>query len=278
MRFHSSLLYGYRDGCYAKLMLAFRVLHAALAAVALLASAAPANAATTPFAVPATYRGRLPCADCAAIDATLTFVNAHEYAQRYVYIGRRGSSFVENGTWSFNPTSRTVTLRPAKGSPQYLRLRGTVLTQLDANGDPIESNLSYDLHRSPSVIALPTAAPSAKHGSTIGLESNSWELTELNGAPVTVPSGSPMPSLHFAEGHVSGSTGCNRLMGSYTVEGNKLKFKPLATSMMMCEATAKLEAAYLKMLETVTSYAIQGETLTLLAGDKAVAKFHPGGS
>jgi heat shock protein HslJ len=67
-------------------------------------------------------------------------------------------------------------------------------------------------------------------------------------------------------------------MGSYTVEGNKLKFKPLATSMMMCEATAKLESAFLKMLGTVTGYAIRGETLTLLAGDKAIAEFHPGGS
>lgn len=44
------------------------------------------------------------------------------------------------------------------------------------------------------------------------------------------------PSLTFAEdGSVSGSDGCNRLMGSWTADGDTVDFAPLASTRMACE-------------------------------------------
>ncbi len=44
------------------------------------------------------------------------------------------------------------------------------------------------------------------------------------------------PSLELtSSGEVSGTDGCNRLMGSYTVEGNTVTFGELASTMMFCE-------------------------------------------
>ncbi|MHA3722812.1 META domain-containing protein [Leucobacter sp. HY1910] len=44
------------------------------------------------------------------------------------------------------------------------------------------------------------------------------------------------PSLEFAEdGNVTGTDGCNRLMGSYTEDAGVVKFGQLASTMMFCE-------------------------------------------
>jgi heat shock protein HslJ len=44
------------------------------------------------------------------------------------------------------------------------------------------------------------------------------------------------PNLVFADdGAVSGSDGCNRLVGSWTLEGDAVTFSQLATTLMACE-------------------------------------------
>lgn len=44
------------------------------------------------------------------------------------------------------------------------------------------------------------------------------------------------PSLVLADdGGLSGTDGCNRLMGSWTADGTTVTFSPLASTMMYCE-------------------------------------------
>ncbi|MBF4564126.1 META domain-containing protein [Plantibacter sp. VKM Ac-2876] len=44
------------------------------------------------------------------------------------------------------------------------------------------------------------------------------------------------PSLVFAEdGKVTGTDGCNRLMGSWTADGDTVEFAPLVSTRMACE-------------------------------------------
>lgn len=44
------------------------------------------------------------------------------------------------------------------------------------------------------------------------------------------------PSLLLAaDGGLTGSDGCNRLMGSWTADGTTVTFSPLASTMMFCE-------------------------------------------
>lgn len=79
--------------------------------------------------------------------------------------------------------------------------------------------------------------------------------------------------LDLETSHVSGSGGCNRLMGGFELAGESLGFGPVATTMMHCgdEAMAR-ERAFLNVLEATEAYAIEGATLTLLHGGRVLAR------
>ena len=95
-----------------------------------------------------------------------------------------------------------------------------------------------------------------------------WALSELRGAPL-VP-GTSISAQFTSEGKVSGSAGCNRYSGSYTVSGKDISISaPLASTMMMCEsAVMEQESAYLKTLEEVKTFNVKGDLLTLAGADK----------
>jgi len=61
------------------------------------------------------------------------------------------------------------------------------------------------------------------------LENTHWKLTRLGGRAVIVPERQREPSfvLHAENRRVVGSSGCNRLVGSYRVDGNKIAFSNL---------------------------------------------------
>jgi putative lipoprotein len=57
-----------------------------------------------------------------------------------------------------------------------------------------------------------------------------WEVIEIGGEPLELER---LPSMEFTdEGRVAGSTGVNRLMGSFELDGSNLKLSQLATTMM----------------------------------------------
>lgn len=63
-----------------------------------------------------------------------------------------------------------------------------------------------------------------------------WTIIEAMGKAVTGNEGN-VPSINFnvAEKSVSGTTGCNSFMGSFTLgEDNAISFSPLAATKMMC--------------------------------------------
>lgn len=65
------------------------------------------------------------------------------------------------------------------------------------------------------------------------------------------------PSLELAEdGSVTGTDGCNRLMGSYTAEGNEITFEAVASTMMFCQTVD----TWLGQLSTAT---VDGNTMTV---------------
>jgi heat shock protein HslJ len=57
---------------------------------------------------------------------------------------------------------------------------------------------------------------------------------------------------------VSGSGGCNRLTGSYELNGDPLKFGRMAGTMMMCSQGMDTEQAFLKSLGPVSKWKITG--------------------
>lgn len=65
------------------------------------------------------------------------------------------------------------------------------------------------------------------------------------------------PSLELSkDGKVTGTDGCNRLMGGYSEEGGTVQFKQLASTMMFCEGVD----TWLSKASTAT---VSGDTLTI---------------
>ncbi|MFO1305761.1 MAG: META domain-containing protein [Burkholderiales bacterium] len=116
----------------------------------------------------------------------------------------------------------------------------------------------------------------AKQAAQATLRNTYWKLVAQNGKPAVVAKGQREPHivLKADEFKVSGSGGCNNIVGGFTLDGDRLRFTGMGSTMMMCPEGMEQERDFLKMLETVARYRISGEALTL-ADDKgrAIAKF-----
>ena len=77
------------------------------------------------------------------------------------------------------------------------------------------------------------------------------------------------PSLQLSsEGRVAGSDGCNRLIGSYTLDGDRIRFLPLAASRMSCSAMNGRDADFQRAVMETAQWRISGLELQLLAEDR----------
>ena len=93
----------------------------------------------------------------------------------------------------------------------------------------------------------------------VNLEGTSWRAVEVVGTPVPSqsPTGDGDPHLVFgADGRVSGSDGCNRLTGPYTVKGNGLTFGQLAGTMMACPQTDETARRFQSALKGTSHYRV----------------------
>lgn len=106
------------------------------------------------------------------------------------------------------------------------------------------------------------------------LENTYWKLVEVGGVTVEAPESEREAHLILrpAEERVSGSTGCNQINGGYSLEGERLEFGPLATTLRACPDEPDIEGAFLGALESVTRYELYGERLELYSGSGLVAR------
>jgi copper homeostasis protein (lipoprotein) len=108
------------------------------------------------------------------------------------------------------------------------------------------------------------------------LRNTYWKLMRLGGTPVAVVERQREPHLIFAAGEprVSGSGGCNRVTGTYMLDGDELRLEKMASTRMACASGMELEDRFLQSLETVARYRINGRRLELLNATGArVAEF-----
>ncbi|WP_426076213.1 META domain-containing protein [Janthinobacterium sp. PSPC3-1] len=119
-------------------------------------------------------------------------------------------------------------------------------------------------------------ASTAPVASTASLTNTYWKLVELHGARVAMtPEQEREVRITLSDdGKVSGFTGCNRVMGGYTVAADVLRFTQLGGTRMMCPPPAmQLESAVLAHLNSVTGFRIEGEQLILLKDGAPVARY-----
>lgn len=80
--------------------------------------------------------------------------------------------------------------------------------------------------------------------------------------------------LHAKERRLVGSGGCNRIMGSYQLEGKKISFGKVAMTKIACPEGMRQEQEFTATLARVRSWKITGQHLDLFDEAKTqVARF-----
>jgi heat shock protein HslJ len=105
-----------------------------------------------------------------------------------------------------------------------------------------------------------------------------WNLIELDGSPIAASNPEHQPYIYLqAEGdRLSGSLGCNRLLGTYDLSGDSLQFHSVASTRMACaNMTMDVESKMIENLKLVTSFHISGDVLSLKVDNRVLAKFEP---
>lgn len=126
---------------------------------------------------------------------------------------------------------------------------------------------------------LAASCKSAKPAESFGggsekLYAHQWVLTEVDGQPVTpAETGREAHLLFSLPNRLAGSTGCNRLTGTFTLsDGNKIKFSPLGTTRMSCP-NAEAETRFVKAIDSVETYSVTDSDLLLSHDRTIVARF-----
>jgi heat shock protein HslJ len=106
----------------------------------------------------------------------------------------------------------------------------------------------------------------AKDGAS--LEGPQWQLTlfAVGPKPQAVPNNVNI-NLHFAQGRMEGSGGCNSIGGNYNLKNRHLMTNGIVSTKMFCNETMRYETQFLQMLEKSQSYSISGNTLEIQCGD-----------
>lgn len=162
--------------------------------------------------------------------------------------------------------------RKAPGEPLLIAFDGRLAVMPGMEGPPREHIV---------VEAFAAAEPGRRchppEGPQATLTNTYWKLTVLAGARITLlPEQAREVRITLDSGstRVHGFSGCNALQGRYASAGRELAFSALAGTRMACAAPLMaLEAAFLQTLGRATGYRIDGEELTLLDGEQALARF-----
>jgi heat shock protein HslJ len=98
-----------------------------------------------------------------------------------------------------------------------------------------------------------------------------WSLVEFDGK--SVPE-SVIGKVHILlskeDTKLSGSNGCNRLMGSYNISnGTQISFSRIASTRMACQSKGWDETEFNQMLETANNFTVSDNKLMLNVGRRA---------
>ncbi len=121
----------------------------------------------------------------------------------------------------------------------------------------------------PEAAAAAPAVPAsgAQLAQQMGLLGVRWRIQELLGTPLgPAAGGARAPHLQLDAQHLrlSGSGGCNRLMGSFSLDGQRILFKRVVTTMMSCPQGMDQERRLIETLGEVQRWHLEDRTLMLL--------------
>ena len=163
--------------------------------------------------------------------------------------------------------------KPAPGTAVLADVEGVVALRPQAEGG-MRDTLTVQ-----KFVRAQRGECSARFSSAL-LTGTFWRLTNLGGRPIShVADVRRQPSLTFqapagsAAGQYSGSSGCNRLIGTYRVANASIELTGGGT-LIACKDEAAAETAFLNALKATRTYRIAGHTLELFDDKGArLAKF-----
>jgi heat shock protein HslJ len=119
----------------------------------------------------------------------------------------------------------------------------------------------------PRPTSTPTPRPTPTPDPGSRLDGTSWDLRDYrdtSGTVVTFP-GSGNVTAEFADGRVSGFSGCNTYAGSYTTNGNRITITGFATTSLACDSELMdFETRYLASLAGVDRLRFRDDDTVML--------------
>jgi copper homeostasis protein (lipoprotein) len=126
--------------------------------------------------------------------------------------------------------------------------------------------------------AGPSAAAAPSGVTPSAVEGIDWTLVQV--ADKTIDAKDPKPPairLDPAEKRMAGFAGCNRVFGSYTLEGSSLRFDGTGATRMMCPDAMEVENAFLAAITATRSFTLKDGMLALAdSAGTPVAMLRPG--
>lgn len=124
-------------------------------------------------------------------------------------------------------------------------------------------------------LPLTLPEPGAKNvsGALAQLFGRRWWLAEVEGTALRVSK--PYIEFDREAGRFAGDGGCNRISGSFELNGTNLKFSRVISTRRACldVETQRVETNFLRALEQVTGLQIQDDILRLYARGSAILTF-----
>lgn len=169
--------------------------------------------------------------------------------------------------------------RPEPGAAVLAEVEGTVMDRPKTDGPGQQPTLVVD-----KMVRLLPRETCAPRFTSAPLMETEWRLVKLGDRAITAP---PDPrraiSLTFQQadapagsgmsGSYSGSSGCNRVIGTYTIANGAMTLTSGGTA-IACRDDAAAEAAFVTALKATRSYRIVGRTLELMDESGArIARF-----
>ena len=153
-----------------------------------------------------------------------------------------------------------VRVRTEPGAPVLARLSGRIVNRYSMAGESTRDTLIVD-----SVDDLAPNESCGARGVTHELTGTRWVLVRLGRQAVVLGKGDREPSmaLQTASPRVVGFDGCNRLMGDYKIDGDRIEFTKMATTLMACP-DMRIPDAFTKALAATARWRVNGAHLELL--------------
>jgi heat shock protein HslJ len=100
------------------------------------------------------------------------------------------------------------------------------------------------------------------------------------------PTSSPTPTLpdlnrsiiFDGKGTINGNVGCNSFRGTYALEGTKITFQPMVSTMLACtpDLIMKQEQSTLRVLSGSADFKVEGRYLTISKNDETLVMEYDG--